>query len=113
MSNGSLNAERVVYPPSNKVTTMPENAIANDGNIQITDPDQDSLLAFPRLQILTLHSKTHMGLTFDAPARAPSVARGNENPDVGLECKTFPPNSGNILQKLREFLKYEIHVSRS
>ncbi|GFW38019.1 hypothetical protein TNCV_4632201 [Trichonephila clavipes] len=27
-------------------------------------------------------------------ARATSVARGNENPDMGLECKAFPPNSG-------------------
>ncbi|GFW69521.1 hypothetical protein TNCV_488671 [Trichonephila clavipes] len=52
-----------------------------------------------------------MGLTFDDPARASSVARGNENPDVGLACKAFPPNSDNILQKLREFLKYEILVS--
>ncbi|GFV35930.1 hypothetical protein TNCV_2866891 [Trichonephila clavipes] len=39
-------------------------------------------------------------------------AHETENPDVGLECKAFPSNSGNILQKLREFLKYEIHVSR-
>ncbi|GFU33416.1 hypothetical protein TNCV_4362381 [Trichonephila clavipes] len=58
-----------------------------------------------RLQILTPHSKTQTGLTFDAPARALSVARRNERPDVGLECKAFPPNSSNILQKLRQFLK--------
>ncbi|GFX52126.1 transposable element Tcb1 transposase [Trichonephila clavipes] len=51
------------------------------------------------LAILTPHCKTHTGLTFDAPARAPSVARGNENPDVGLECKAFQPNSGNTLQR--------------
>ncbi|GFW20770.1 hypothetical protein TNCV_1049911 [Trichonephila clavipes] len=53
------------------------------------------------VNILFPHSKTHMGLTFDAPERAPSVVRGNGNPDVcvcvGLEYKAFSPNSGNIL----------------
>ncbi|GFY36111.1 hypothetical protein TNCV_4844831 [Trichonephila clavipes] len=34
-----------------------------------------------------------MGLTFHAPAHASSVAKGNENPVVGLECKAFPPKS--------------------
>ncbi|GFV65227.1 hypothetical protein TNCV_4572271 [Trichonephila clavipes] len=95
----------------------------------IRDPDQDSLFCVPtsasyagatvleyyghptlsgnvnrtpkiQFQILTPHSKTHTGLTFDAPECAPSVSRGNENPDVELECKTFPPNSalsGKIL----------------
>ncbi|GFY12877.1 hypothetical protein TNCV_3074371 [Trichonephila clavipes] len=65
-----------------------------------------------RFRILIQQSKTHTGLTFEATALASSVTRGNENPDVGLECKAFPPNSGNILQKLRRYLKYEILVFR-
>ncbi|GFY08515.1 hypothetical protein TNCV_809481 [Trichonephila clavipes] len=47
-----------------------------------------------RFQILTPHSKTHKGLTFDVPARARLVATENENPDVLLGCKAFPPNPG-------------------
>ncbi|GFW44736.1 hypothetical protein TNCV_4482811 [Trichonephila clavipes] len=47
-----------------------------------------------RFQILTSHYKTHTGLTFDAPTHALSVSRGNENPNVGLKCKSFPLNSG-------------------
>ncbi|GFT87085.1 hypothetical protein TNCV_2748461 [Trichonephila clavipes] len=72
-----------------------------------------NVMRTPKIQfpILTPDFKKHTGMTLDAPASASSVARGNENLGVGLECKTFPPNSGNILQKLREFLKYEIHVS--
>ncbi|GFS80186.1 hypothetical protein TNCV_3446931 [Trichonephila clavipes] len=41
----------------------------------------------------------HRRLTFDVSASAPSVTRGNENLDVGLECKAFPPHS-DILQKV-------------
>ncbi|GFU63848.1 transposon Ty3-I Gag-Pol polyprotein [Trichonephila clavipes] len=46
-----------------------------------------------RFQILTPHSKTHMGLTCVAPVGASSVARGNDNPNVGLERKAFSRNS--------------------
>ncbi|GFV94689.1 hypothetical protein TNCV_3864121 [Trichonephila clavipes] len=59
-------------------------------------------VCFPT-SILPPHSKTHTGITFDAPARASSVAKGNENPDLGLECKAFPPNSSNILQSYGNF----------
>ncbi|GFV42944.1 hypothetical protein TNCV_4547961 [Trichonephila clavipes] len=51
----------------------------------------------------------HMGLTYDAPGRASSVVRGNENPDAGLECKAFPPNSDNILKV--EFLNSNFRFS--
>ncbi|GFU60940.1 hypothetical protein TNCV_3372581 [Trichonephila clavipes] len=54
-------------------------------------------------KILLLYLETYTGLTFDAPTRASSVARGNENLDAGLECKAFKPNSDNI--RLQEFLK--------
>ncbi|GFW84310.1 e3 ubiquitin-protein ligase TRIP12 [Trichonephila clavipes] len=50
------------------------------------------------IEILIPHLKTHTGLTLDAPASASSVARKNENPDAGLECKAFSPNSNNIRQ---------------
>ncbi|GFU98513.1 hypothetical protein TNCV_3653441 [Trichonephila clavipes] len=66
-----------------------------------------------RFQSLTPHSKTYMGLAFYVPALSSTVSRENENPDIGLERKAFPPNSGNILQKLREFLKYDILIFRS
>ncbi|GFV83784.1 hypothetical protein TNCV_2555701 [Trichonephila clavipes] len=42
-----------------------------------------------RFQILIPHPETHSGLTFDAPVRISSVARGNKNPDAGLECKNL------------------------
>ncbi|GFU64395.1 hypothetical protein TNCV_3947621 [Trichonephila clavipes] len=49
-----------------------------------------------RFQILIPHRKMHTGLTFGTPVLAISVAKGNENPYSGLECKAFPPNSDNI-----------------
>ncbi|GFT15423.1 hypothetical protein TNCV_3264431 [Trichonephila clavipes] len=58
-------------------------------------------VAKPRLtawKILIPHFETNTELTFVIPARASSVVRGNENPDVGLKCKVFSPNSDNIRQ---------------
>ncbi|GFU70258.1 hypothetical protein TNCV_904001 [Trichonephila clavipes] len=68
MSSGSLNAECVVCPPSNKIATMPEKAISCYNRI------------------------------YGEIAPASLVTIGNENPDAELERKTILPHSGDIQQ---------------
>ncbi|GFV94505.1 hypothetical protein TNCV_3047981 [Trichonephila clavipes] len=54
-------------------------------------------------------SETHMKLAFDALARASLVARGNENPYVGLECKAFPPYSdGRPVESVKVEIIFQI-----
>ncbi|GFV60873.1 hypothetical protein TNCV_924871 [Trichonephila clavipes] len=62
--------------------------------------DKKRITGTPKIQfqILIPSPETHTRLTFSASARTSSVARGNENPHVGLKREAISANSSNIKQ---------------
>ncbi|GFV36371.1 hypothetical protein TNCV_2234181 [Trichonephila clavipes] len=81
MSNDSLNAEIVFCPPSNKVTTTPENASGN--------------------------AISYCNRMLDTCC---FVATRRENPDKGLERKAIRPHPGNIGLRVEEVPEIGIQI---
>ncbi|GFX43971.1 hypothetical protein TNCV_4112501 [Trichonephila clavipes] len=112
MSNGSLNAKCASYPLSNKVATMPENAISNANsycNHVFPTSKKVSGVSEIRIKNLVSHPETHRVLIFSAPTHASSVPELAGRPALSGKVTGFSKTGFHIIVPNPE--KYQENIS--